>query len=560
MPKIPFWIFIVLAILYFSSARIDVMDVDAAQYAEMSREMMETGSYLQIYDRGKDYLDKPPLLFWVSAASMKIFGVNNFGFKFPSIVFALWALFATFRLTKLLYDEKTGRMAALILGACQGMFLMTNDIRTDTILMSCTITAVWLIKEWEINRKLHFLLSGVAAIAFGMMAKGPVALMIPVFCFVSDWALKRKWKLFFKLQYFLALLVITVLLIPMSIGLYQQFDMHPEKVIDGKTGTSGLKFFFWTQSFGRITGENIWSNGAPFSFLYENMLWSFLPWIILFTLALILKVVLVFRQKFYLKQHEEWISAGGFLLAYLALGSSNYQLPHYIFIVFPLASIMVASLIKDFTEGKYPLIYKVMKPVQTVISFLLLVAAMLSFAFIFPGTFWLWLIWIAGLGIWLWLMFIRKICGRILWSGAAAVIIANIFMTHHFYYELLKFQAGSQVGKLIHKKSIPAEQIRIVDLDDPFDAGHFYAQGVIRRTDSFPEIKGVRYFITGRDCIMDLRENDVEYKILKEGNFFKVSELTPEFLNPATREKALKHYYLIKIMGRGKIEGLDSEL
>src|SRR5690606_30275870 len=163
MSKIPFWVFIVLAVLYFSSVRVDVMDVDASQYAEMSREMMESGSYLQIYDRGKDYLDKPPLLFWVSAVSMKVFGVNNFSFKFPSIVFALWALFATYRLARLLYGEQTGRMAALILGACQGMFLMTNDIRTDTILMSCTITAVWLIKEWEINRRLSFLLGGAAA-------------------------------------------------------------------------------------------------------------------------------------------------------------------------------------------------------------------------------------------------------------------------------------------------------------------------------------------------------------------------------------------------------------
>src|SRR4051812_25576630 len=102
MPKIPFWIFIVLAVLYFSATRVDIMDIDAAQYAEMSREMLHSGDYLHIYDRGHDYLDKPPLLFWVSATSMKVFGVNNFGYRFPSILFALWALYAVYRLTKLL--------------------------------------------------------------------------------------------------------------------------------------------------------------------------------------------------------------------------------------------------------------------------------------------------------------------------------------------------------------------------------------------------------------------------------------------------------------------------
>src|SRR5690606_25878586 len=152
MPKVPFWMFIVLAVLYISAVRVDIMDIDASQYAEISREMMESGSYLQIFDRGRDYLDKPPFLFWVSALSMKIFGVGNLGFKLPSILFALWALFATYRLARSLYDENTGRMAALMLGVCQGMFLMTNDIRTDTILMSWVITAIWMIREADLKR------------------------------------------------------------------------------------------------------------------------------------------------------------------------------------------------------------------------------------------------------------------------------------------------------------------------------------------------------------------------------------------------------------------------
>ena len=146
MPRIPFWVFIVVALLHLSAVRVDIMDIDATQYAEISREMAESGNYLHLYDRGNDYLDKPPFLFWVSAASMSVFGVSNFGYKLPSILFALWAIYATYRLARLLYNEQIARMAALILGTCQGMFLMTKDIRTDTILMSCFITAVWMIK------------------------------------------------------------------------------------------------------------------------------------------------------------------------------------------------------------------------------------------------------------------------------------------------------------------------------------------------------------------------------------------------------------------------------
>ena len=136
MPKIPIWVFVLLSVLYFSGVRVDVMDVDASQYAEMSREMMTSGSYLELYDRGKDYLDKPPLLFWLSALSMKVFGVGNFGFKLPSILLAIWALYATYRLGRLLYGEAAGRMAALVLGTSQGMFLMT-------IAFLCPALAEW---------------------------------------------------------------------------------------------------------------------------------------------------------------------------------------------------------------------------------------------------------------------------------------------------------------------------------------------------------------------------------------------------------------------------------
>src|SRR5690606_26231314 len=141
MPKVPFWVFILIAILHFSAFRIDVMDVDASQYAGISMEMMKTGSYLELYDHGHDYLDKPPFLFWVSAPSMQVFGINNFGYKLPSILFALFAIYATYRLARLLYNDSTARMAALVFGTCQGMFLMTNDIRTDTILTAWVITS-----------------------------------------------------------------------------------------------------------------------------------------------------------------------------------------------------------------------------------------------------------------------------------------------------------------------------------------------------------------------------------------------------------------------------------
>ena len=54
------------------------MDVDASQYASMAREMFESGNFLEIKDKHENYLDKPPLIFWLSCLSFKIFGISNF--------------------------------------------------------------------------------------------------------------------------------------------------------------------------------------------------------------------------------------------------------------------------------------------------------------------------------------------------------------------------------------------------------------------------------------------------------------------------------------------------
>jgi len=543
--KVPFWIFILLAAIYFLSIGIDTMDVDASQYAEMSREMSTSSQPLFLYDRGDNYLDKPPFLFWVSALSIKIFGATNFGFKLPSILFALWAIYATYRLSKLLYNESTARLAALVLATCQGMFLMTNDIRTDTILMSWVITAIWMIKEVELNRTWKNVLGSTFAIACGMMTKGPIALLVPVFCFGSDWVLKREWRRIFDYKHLLDAVLIGIFLIPMSIGLYQQFDLHPEIKVNGKVGLSGLKFFYWTQSFGRITGESNWDNGAHFTFLYENMLWAFLPWIILFTIALVLKIVTVVRQRFFINNRQELITVGGFLMAYLALGMSKYQLPHYIFVVFPLAAIITADFLVKLLEGSYQKLYAILKPTQLVISSLLVIASFFTFFYVFRNDYFIyWLcLWMVFAGLWLFILFHKKNAFKPLWASVAAIMIANVFMSLHFYPQLLKYQVGSQVGRYI-KQNLPKKSVGVYVSEDAINSVSFYADKLIPRVDS---VHKEDYIITMAKGLDSLKRQQIPYEIITSGTYFSVSQLTPAFLNPATRSEVIRTYYLLKI-------------
>ena len=543
------WFFFILCLIYIIGFGIDMMDIDAAQYASISREMLATGDFLHVHDLGNDYLDKPPFLFWISALSMKIFGVNNFAYRFPSFLFALSALVSTYKLCKLYYKKEIAVLSAIILVTCQAFFLINHDVRTDTILMGWVIFSIWQLAEWfQNNKNINFLLAFIG-IAGGMLTKGPIALMVPIFAFGTHFVLQRNFKVFFRWQYILGLIIILLLLTPMSIGLYQQFDLHPEKIVNTKKGVSGLRFFFWTQSFGRITGESEWNSHSNIFFLLQNMLWSFLPWILFFLIGFLSDVKQLIQQKLKLLPGQEWITTGGFLLTYLSLGISKYQLPHYIFVVFPLAAIITAKFVYTLLyQNQYPKLAKVLFIMHFIIFTLLwLVLLFLLHCF---NTIPLWVAIVATgfFGVFLFLSFYKKLVVPTLLAICLFTIPGiNLFLNYSVYPSLLRYQMGSIVGKWIHTNNISTNQFFVYQYPD-FWSLDFYAQGIIKHKDSINQIISGDWVLLSKDKLTDLDKAQIKYQIVYQGEDFHVSGLTAKFINPKTRDKAVQYYEVVKIL------------
>ncbi|HTB52910.1 MAG TPA: glycosyltransferase family 39 protein [Ferruginibacter sp.] len=549
MRKSIVFFFLFICLIYFIGFGIDVMDVDAAQYASMSREMLASGHFLQVYDFGKDYLDKPPFLFWISALSMKIFGINNFAYRFPSFLFAVFAIFSTYKLAGLFYKKDIAVLAAVVLASCQALFLINHDVRTDTILMSWVIFSIWQLAAWYQDNKLFHFLLACLGIAGGLLTKGPIALFVPIFAFGSQFILQRNFKMLVKWQYLLGVVLIGLLLIPMCIGLYQQFDLQPQKMVIGKTGVSGLRFFFWTQSFGRITGESEWNNGANIFFLLQNMLWSFLPWILFFLLAFFLECKQLVKQKFKLLEGQEWICMGGFLLTYLALGISKYQLPHYIFVVFPFAAIITAKFIYALLfEEKYSALKKPLFWIHFSIFSLLWIALLFILSYCFSSI----PIWVAIIALVLFIVFIflsfsaDKMVPRLLAICLFTIMGVNLFLNYAVYPALLQYQKGSVVGRWIHDNKLPADHFYLYKEND-IHSLDFYAQSLIGHKDSTSQLIAGDYLIADKNKLADLDKAEKKYTIEYSGEDFHVTALSFQFLNPATREGEVKRYAVIKI-------------
>lgn len=522
-----FWIlFIAVLVIYGMFMTIDIMQVDAAQYATMSMQMMESGEYLELTCRDNDkYLDKPPLLFWLSSLSFELFGMGNVQFKFPSVLASLLAIFSVFKIARLFYNKQTAYFAAIILATSEAFFFTTNDVRTDNLLIGFSTFAIWQILLFvdKPNYK-NAALAGVG-IGMAMLGKGPMGLVFPMLAIGPHVLYARQLKVLLNLKWLIALPVIAIVLLPMCIGLYTQHRTH------------GLYFFFWEQSFGRITGENVWKNNMDPFFMVHTFFWAILPWTFFFIIAFFNQakglVVNKFKQT---KSHPEIIGFSGYLLSTLALSQSEYQLPHYIFVAAPAGALMVAGFVYRTADKKINWI----QVVAHVLNFLLV-----AFAF-FIATLWSpdftdYVIISIAVVVYV-LAYIQLRKNHIVWLIALTGIVANFVLSFWFFKPVMAYQSTCDVGRLIKEMGVADQTTTYKAWGYGMD---FYSNSIVTypvnefQLDVSIQDLDTFYLYTPAKELEDLRKC-FHLEVIQEYDHFGVNRLKPKFLNPNTRAEAIE--------------------
>jgi len=523
--------FVAFTMVYIIGLFLNVMEVDAAQYASISREMADDESWLQVMHRHQNYLDKPPLLFWLSAAMFKLFGVSNFAYKLPSFLFTLLGVFATFRLGKKLYNQQTGLVAALMLYGCQAWYLFNNDVRTDTILAASVIAAVWQLHEYMEELKFSNFILGFVFVALGMLAKGPLGIMIPAMALGPYLLYKRDFKMLFNPLWVIGIAIVGLLLTPMVWGLYKQY------------GNEGPLFFFWTQSFGRITGENVWKNDAGALFFVHTFLWAFLPFSLLAYVGWGKKIIQILKSKAALLYVPDVLVLSGFTLPFIALSLSHYKLPHYIYVVAPFAALLAASYIRSLTL-KWQNIFAYIH--------LLVVASALGLV----GVFCLWYFPLQSIILWavialfivfiLWLIVKGKGLVKTLFPALFAVSLFNLVMNIHIYANLLQYHSTSVMAEYVNEHNIPKDKLFYYKrIGHAFE---FYTRMIVPQAtiESIKQSHADMWIVTDAEGLNELTENGIIAAETVPFNHYHIVMLTGKFLNPATRNEMLEKRYLLR--------------
>ncbi|MFZ2146742.1 MAG: phospholipid carrier-dependent glycosyltransferase [Sedimentisphaerales bacterium] len=242
---------------------------DESRYAEISREMLETGGWVVPHLNGLRYFEKPILGHWLHALSIKLMGANAFAIRLPSALsVGLSALMLFLLVCRFTSDTTAAIMAAFVFLTCLEVFCVGTFCVLDSIfsmfIAASIIASFFAFIETRPLKRTIFLVSAGIACGFAFLAKGFLAFVIPTIVIVpfAIWQHQLKELLrFFWLPVIAA--VLTALPWGIMIHLKEPDFWH---------------YFFWVEHINRFISPNGGQHPYPFWFYIPVILGGTLPW------------------------------------------------------------------------------------------------------------------------------------------------------------------------------------------------------------------------------------------------------------------------------------------
>lgn len=249
-----------------------LFDATEGRYAEIGREMAVSGDWITpTLHGGVPFWAKPPLHFWATAASIRLFGVNEWAVRLPSFLASIGILLITGMAGARLLGRDAGRLSVVLLGSCGLFFILSGAVLLD-VTFTFTITgALGCFALFSADRTkrlpglLFFLFVGL-----GLLAKGPVVLVL-VFLPVAAWSVwTRQAGTVRALPWFLGIPVVLLVAAPWYIlaerktpGFWNYFFIH-EHILR-----------YLKKEYGDLYGHG---HVSPYGLIWLLGFASFLPW------------------------------------------------------------------------------------------------------------------------------------------------------------------------------------------------------------------------------------------------------------------------------------------
>ncbi len=311
-------------------------DQDETTYAQVAREMIQTGDWVVPRYDGELLAHKPPLSYWAMILGSRLFGMNELGMRFFSAVSGLACVLVVFVFGRRMFDPQTGFLAGLILLSSLFFPIVCRSALMDahlTLFVTCALWGFWEALRNPPGSLLWILFCGVTT-GLAVLVKGPLGLLLVGSAGFFTLLVTRRFRQLPKLHPVAGL---SVFLFVASLWY---------AVITWKTGWGFLHDFILRENLDKVFKPTL-GHGGPIWYYFPVLLLALLPWSLFLPTAL---------KSLWKRSWEE----KGFLLSWAVIpfiffSMLGTKLPHYILPVFPaLALITAQGLVRAAQDEKDP--------------------------------------------------------------------------------------------------------------------------------------------------------------------------------------------------------------
>jgi 4-amino-4-deoxy-L-arabinose transferase-like glycosyltransferase len=266
--------FAVLAALLGAGFGHPLQNMNEGLYARVAQEMLDARQWIVPMLDGVPYLEKPPLLYWITAAAFAVAGAGEVAARTAPWLGAVLALSALAWFARRHYGGRVALFAALILASSPLFVGLARTLLFDMLFTGLLAWALVLAHEAIAARpRRGFVRAAYAVLALAVLAKGLAAIAFACGTLLVAVALaargERAWRL-------------RVLLDPAALLLFAAIAV-PWHVAAWLREPSFGWFYFWNEHIGRLT-DSRWPHdyytGPPWYYLPRIVGHAF-PWILL---------------------------------------------------------------------------------------------------------------------------------------------------------------------------------------------------------------------------------------------------------------------------------------
>lgn len=241
---------------------------DEARYSEIPREMVATGHYVTPRLDGVTYLEKPPLFYWLQAASIKLFGLSEWSMRLWTALLAWIGCLATYAVGRFLFDRRTGIIATVVLATSFLYYGMSHVVTLDmavSVFITLTLYAFLVGLKFPIGpTRRWFMWAAFACAALAVLTKGLIGIVFPMLI-IGVWILMlNRWRLLAEIYLPTGLLWFFVISVPWHV----LAQLHNPEF---------FHYYFIHQHFERFLTPISHRPGPPWYFVPVVLL-GFFPW------------------------------------------------------------------------------------------------------------------------------------------------------------------------------------------------------------------------------------------------------------------------------------------